>query len=608
MTDNTTIPLNKLLAWDGNVRKTEPDKGIDELAASIAAHGLLSSLVVRKERRGKYAVVAGRRRLMALKLLAEEGKVGADMEIPCGAIGVDADASEISLAENVLREPMHPADEFEAFKELVEKGTPVADVAARFGVSETVVEKRLKLARVSPALIAAYRAGEMTLEHVMAFTVTDDHAAQEQVWNKLPEWRRGSPDVIRRMLTTDRLDAGDSLVKFVTLEAYQEAGGTVSRDLFSEGDEGVFIDDLTLLESLAARKLDEAAEALRKEGWKWVEVRSSYDHDEWSKCQRVYPEAAPLPEQDAAEMEALTAEYEALCEFEEADDEQQARMDAMSERMEELESGPAAWTPETLAIAGAVVTVGHNGEVKVHAGLVKPEDATDRAGRADRKKGAARESAVSASLIESLTAQRSAALNAVLMKQPAVALAAVVHALALGVFYLGARDGTALQITANAQSLHRVQGSTASDMIEAAEQEWAERIPLNPERLFDWCLSQPQETLMELLAFCAAQTVNAVRRKIDGNAASRIEHATRLAEAVKLDMTQWFTPTAANYFGKTGKAQIIDALREAKGTVSPAWNAMKKSELAAIAERQIAGTGWLPEPLRAPAPDAEPEA
>jgi hypothetical protein len=52
-------PLSKLLAWEGNVRKTDIDKGIDELAASITAHGLLQSLVVRKDKRGKYAVVAG---------------------------------------------------------------------------------------------------------------------------------------------------------------------------------------------------------------------------------------------------------------------------------------------------------------------------------------------------------------------------------------------------------------------------------------------------------------------------------------------------------------------------------------------------------------------
>jgi len=83
MTNTTAIALNKLLAWQGNVRKTDPDKGIDELAASIAAHGLLQSLVVRKDKRGKFAVVAVQRRLLALKSLAESEMIDADRPIAC---------------------------------------------------------------------------------------------------------------------------------------------------------------------------------------------------------------------------------------------------------------------------------------------------------------------------------------------------------------------------------------------------------------------------------------------------------------------------------------------------------------------------------------------
>ena len=128
---------------------------------------------------------------------------------------------------------MHPADEFDAFKALIESGMPAADVAARFGVTETVVKQRLKLANVSPTLIAAYRNGEMTLQHAMAFAVTDDHAAQERVWNELSEWQKDNPEVIRDMLTEHEITAHDRRVKFVTLEAYEKAGGTVRRDLFS---------------------------------------------------------------------------------------------------------------------------------------------------------------------------------------------------------------------------------------------------------------------------------------------------------------------------------------------------------------------------------------
>jgi ParB family transcriptional regulator, chromosome partitioning protein len=608
MTENTTIPLNKLLAWEGNVRKTDPDKGIEELAASIAAHGLLQSLVVRKDRRGKYAVVAGRRRLLALKSLVETGNMKADREVPCTVLDDDADATEISLVENVLREAMHPADEFDAFKALIDSGVPAADVAARFGVTETVVQKRLKLARVSPALLSAYREGDMTLQHIMAFTVTDDHAQQERVWNELSEWQKNDPDNIRDMLTESEVTAADRRVKFVTLKTYEKAGGTTRRDLFSENDHGVFIDDVVLLESLVAKKLEKTANRLRKEGWKWVEVRSSFDHDEWSKCERRYPEEAPLTAESQAELDLLTAEYEALAEIEENDEAQQARMDAITERMEEIEDGPMIWPPEILAIAGAVVTLGHSGEESVYAGLVRPEDAPEKTANRKTASGKGEGFALPASLIESLTAHRSAALNAALLERPDVALAATVHAMALQAFYSGyrgdERGDSVLQIRAKVAWLDRVEGSRASEIIGAAGEDWARQIPADPADLFAWCLGLDGDTLRRLLAYCVAQTVNCVLLKADRPDSSRMEHATLLADAVDLDMKAWFTPTAASYFGRIGKAQIIDALREVKGAVAPAWSGMKRADLAALAEREIAGTGWLPEPLRTRVPEA----
>jgi ParB family transcriptional regulator, chromosome partitioning protein len=238
MTDTINIPLNKLLAWEGNVRKTDLDKNIRELAVSIFAHGLLQSLVVRKDKRGKYAVVAGRRRLLVLESLGDSGGMKAHTLIPCHVLDDEADGTEISLAENVQRESMHPADEFDAFKALTDKGMPPADVAARFGVTEAVVKQRLKLANVSPVLLDAYRDGEMTLQHVMAFTVTDDHDAQERAWKELPGYQKRDPDNIRKLLTEHEITAADRRVKFVTLKAYEKAGGTVRRDLFSEAANG----------------------------------------------------------------------------------------------------------------------------------------------------------------------------------------------------------------------------------------------------------------------------------------------------------------------------------------------------------------------------------
>ncbi len=605
MIDNFTIPLSKLLAWEGNVRKTDSDKGIDELAASITAHGLLQSLVVRKDKRGKYAVVAGRRRLLALKSLADAGTIERDMDIPCHVLDDEADATEISLAENVQREPMHPADEFDAFKALIESGMPPADVAARFGVTEAVVQKRLKLANVSPALIKSYRKGEMTLQHVMAFAVTDDHEAQERVWSELANCDT-DPDDIRATLTEREITAADRRVKFVTLKAYEKAGGTVRRDLFSQDDRGVFIDDVVLLEMLTIKKLDKSATAVRKEGWKWVEIRPFFDQTEWSKCERRYPEPLPLPPEQQTELETLTAESDALWQIEgELDEDQQSRLDAITERIDELRNRDTAWPAETLAIAGAVVTLGSNGKADIRYGYIKPEDAPKKAARTKsvtQANGTATEkSTLPASLIESLTAHRSAALNAALLERPDVALAATVHALAIQVFYNGARGDTVLQLTANAPSLHRVESTRAHAAIETAWLEWGGKISGSADTLFAWCLALSQDTLMKLLAFCVARTVNAVLLKADRPDSSRMEHAARLADALELDMAAWFTPTAANYFSRISKSGIIAALKEVKGAEAPSWSGMKKTDLAVLAEREIARTGWLPELLRNPA-------
>jgi ParB family chromosome partitioning protein len=483
---------------------------------------------------------------------------------------------------------------------------PEADVAARFGVTEAVVKQRLKLARVSPKLIELYRKGKMTLQHVMAFAVTDDHEAQERVWRELPEWNSDDPSVIRDMLTEHEVTASDRRVKFVTLKAYEKAGGTARRDLFSDGDEGAFIDDVPLLESLVAKKLEKAASAVRKEGWKWVDIRPSFNRDEYAECGRRFPELVPLSTDEQAEMDRLVTEAEVLAAIEELDGDQEARLDVINERVDELNDRESVYTPETLAIAGAVVALGPDGKAAVHCGYVRPEDVPPRPRNGKATSGDGMETPAardihSATLTESLTAHRSAALSAALLEQPGLALAMTVYVMALQVFYNGDSDETTLQITAQPVSLHRVEGSFAAAFIDKAREHWSQRVPGEPGELFGWCLAQDADTLRGLLAFCVAQTVNAVKLKHDRADSDRLINADELAATLKLDMAAWFTPTAGNYFGGISKAAIIGVLREIKGNAAPAWSGMKKAQLAALAEREASGTGWLPPLLRAPA-------
>ncbi len=605
MTDTTSIALNKLTAWEGNVRKTASDAGIDELAASIAAHGLLQSLVVRKAARGKHAVVAGRRRLMALETLAKDGRIEADMPVPCQVIDGDTDASEISLAENVMREAMHPADEFEAFRDLADKGLPAADIAARFGVTETVVAKRLKLANVSPLILKTYRQGDISLQHVMAFAVSDDHAAQEHVLENLSEYN-DDPSDIRGALTEDEISATDKRVKFVTLKAYEKAGGIVRRDLFSRDDEdGVFILNPELLDDLAAKKLEKSAKAVRAEGWKWVEIHPHFDYEGRSQFQRRHPEPVPLPAPEEAELEALKREYEAMLEQDSDSDDENPRFTEVCERIDALEDRERVYTPEVLAFAGAVVSIGSDGKADIHRGLVRPGDMPKKSAKpessGDAETAGETEPAFSlpASLTETLTTHRSAALAATLANSPDVALAAVVHQLAGELFHGRSHGGSCLELDASSGFIDKAEGSKAFAEIERLRENWGERIPGDPETFWAWCLEQHRDILLELLAFCAACSVNAVRHKTDRPDCDRLVHADVLAQSVALDMKAWFTPDAGNYFSRISKAGIIQALQEAKGTPpAPAWHGMKKSELATLAQREIAGSGWLPELLR----------
>src|SRR5580704_7289031 len=130
-------------------------------------------------------------------------------------------------------------------------------------------------------------------------------------------------------------------------------------------------------------------------------------------------------------------------------------------------------------------------------------------------------------------------------------------------------------------------------------EKWSDRLPDEESALWEWCLEQDQQTLLELLAFCAGCTVDAVTMKLDP-VSDRIAHGNALASALNLDMKQWFTPTAESFFKRVGRPTIVNAIREATGKPSKrSWEKMKKSELAALAERETAGTGWLPSALRA---------
>src|SRR5882672_8654163 len=255
------IPFNKLVLAQSNVRRTKAGISIEDLAEDIARRSLLQSLNVRPisdaegQETGMFEVPAGGRRYRALELLVKQKRLAKTAPVPCiVSDSTEITAEEDSLAENVHRVALHPLDQFRAFQTLREQGRSEEDIAAIFFVSVNVVKQRLRLAAVSPKLLDVYADDGMSLEQLMAFSVTAEHARQEQVWESVNKSGYDEPYQIRRLLTERAVRASDKRARFVGLSAYDTAGGNMLRDLFEE-DGGGWLEDVALLERLVADRL-----------------------------------------------------------------------------------------------------------------------------------------------------------------------------------------------------------------------------------------------------------------------------------------------------------------------------------------------------------------
>ena len=394
--DIRDIPLSQLEISPDNVRKTPADdSAFTELKASIAAHGLLENLIARAmepgtDGIGRYAVIAGGRRLAAMQALAAEGALDGDHPVPCRMIGGIVAAEEVSLAENSVRAAMHPADQVEAFRRLADAGSTAAAIAGRFGISERTVEKRLRLGTAAPVLLEAYRAGEIDLDTLMAFAVTTDQARQNVVWETVSQqgYRPGAWQ-IKRLLTEDRVSATSAIARFVGIEVYEAAGGQIDRDLFAEEDErGIWFDDPDLLNKLAMDSLQAATRELETR-WKWAEARLDVDWSATAAFGRVRPQPAEPTDEEKAEIERLRTRDDELANMDDDSwtEELVEEAEGNEERLDEIEAtieARAVYRREDVAIAGCIATVGNDGELKLIQGLVRPEDIPAReAGDAD---------------------------------------------------------------------------------------------------------------------------------------------------------------------------------------------------------------------------------
>lgn len=625
------IPLNKLKKSPRNARKTpHSPMTIEALAASITVKGMLQNLVVEAELdpagvlTGSYFVTVGEGRRLAHLLRVKRKEIRKTEPVRC-IIDTVNDPHEISLDENVTREAMHPADQFEAFRTLAEQhGWGAEEIGARFGVTAHVVRQRLRLGTVSPKLLQVYREGGLSLDQLTAFAITGDHARQEQVFANLSYNRE--PWIIRRDLTMGNIAATDRRAVFIGPEAYAEAGGTILRDLFTE-DRGGFYEDVAILDRLVSEKLERIAAEVQAEGWKWVSVHIEFPHAHGLR--RVYPHPVALPEDEEAAYVAAQEEYDRLSsEHDGAEDlppEVDERFGELEGEIERIDALRHAYDPDDITRGGAFVTLRHDGIARIERGFIRPED--EKPEPEDTAEGArvdtdgeiiAEGNLVSALpaededagdagkplsdlLVRDLTAHHTLGLRLALGEQPDMALIAVTHALAAQTFYRGT-EATCLEIkpASSALTSHAdgIEDTAPGKALADRHAGWATDLPRDPADLWGFIAGLDQASVLALFAHCAALTVNAVLLPWDRKPRVH-ETADRLASALALDMTAHWAPTERTYLGRVTKAYILAAVREAVSDEAAARIAgMKKQPMAEAAEQLLAGTGWLPVLLR----------
>jgi len=648
------IPFNKLVLSQSNVRRLKAGVSIEDLAEDIARRGLLQSLNVRPvldaegAETGMFEIPAGGRRYRALERLVNQKRLAKTAPIPCIVRdpAVEVSAEEDSLAENVQRVALHPLDQFRAFKTLREQGAGEEEIAARFFVAPAVVKQRLRLASVSEKLLGIYAEDGMTLEQLMAFTVTTDQVRQEQVWEALQQSHDKEPYFIRRQLTESAVRATDRRARFVGLDAYEAAGGTVLRDLFEE-DGGGWLQDVALLDRLATEKLAAEAQKIAAECWRWIEVAVDFRYGHAHHLRRLDGVEVELAPDEQATFDALTAEQAKLeSEYAGADelpDEVDARLGEIEEALSVFENRPVRYEPAEIAHAGVFVSIDPDGRLAADRGYVRPDDEPMPVGSDDLAAGEiggsdgtapaapAQRTVITIGgdqseddgdddtikplperLLGELTAHRTLALRDAVARNPQVALTALLHKLCLDTFQHSA-PGACLEASVRhvffPVQATNLKDSPSSAAVAERHEAWQAELPKDDDALWDWLAALDESRRAALLAHCVSFGVNALYEKGDrygGPGVSahgvqqRIAQADRLARAVGLDMVgAGWRPTVDNYLGRVTKPRILEAVREAKSDqAAQLIDHLKKGEMAKEAERLLDGTGWLPEPLR----------
>lgn len=629
-----SVKVKNLSLSKDNVRKSNRDAGIGELAASIATQGLLQNLIVTPlKKAGHFTVKAGGRRLRALQSLIEQGGLPADHVVPVLVLTDDDNSVEASLTENFQRVPMNPADESTAFNFLIQKGMTAEDVAKRQGVTTRFVEQRVRLAELAQPVFDALAAGEITLGVAQAYAVTSDVDAQARVFAQMSTSYYGDqPDNIRRAILNGSVKANDAKARFVGRDAYVAEGGRIEGDLFAtEGDENWI--DVDLLETLANKKLEAAAAELAQvKGLAFVTpiVATHVSYDLERQLHEFHTPARPLTDEEQVRVEVLAAENDHLVELLEGElpdgsteaETANARLDEIERELETIQDARREIDPALKAQIGTFVYIGGDGEPRVHTRMFSEKPVVDP--NAPPKASKAGEDGVgdpdqgaklSATLIDELATQRRQILVAHIASDPAMALDLTIFLMAQNVVFEASNvpNHSTLKSSGAGYPIFgfRDEGSMASQAIDDQRQRldtsWAGHTTMT-ER-FDAFRGLEDEARGAWVAFSIARTLEPTLNVVEGYRSNGFhDHLGRILD---IQVEHWWRPTAENFFGRVKKGIMLEALEAIGGPILRGrYKDAKKGDLAAtcaslcngqgIVEAEIRekATAWLPDAMR----------
>jgi ParB family chromosome partitioning protein len=624
------VPALACSVSPSNVRKRSDPAADARLEANIAVSGIRQNLIgVRVARKkGQYRIVGGGRRLACVHRLIEAGTFPNDYLVPVLVLADAAEAVSASLEENFFTLAMNPAEACRAFQDIIEteKKTP-AEVAKRFGVTETFVLGRLRLSGLAEPVFDALANGEITLDVAKAYASTSDVGRQAAVFETMSRNTYYGRDVneIRRQLASYSYTATDPRVLLVGRDAYIAAGGRIDGDLFTNAATERWL-DIHIVDRLLEESLVQAACRFREaQGLAEVRVVPSVQVP-WTETNGLVPlrgEPMPLTDEEAARLEAIEAELTALYEDQpdqddiEATEGFDAKVDALEAEQASLSERPAEISDEQKANAIGYVVVGHDGQPRLHAQLyVEPapveegepgegDDGEDGAGAAEAVADAGPK--LSQRLLDELAMMKTELIAVHIARDPAFALD-------LGTFIMVERaerlynSGLPSELRASRPSapVTGFESGTAAagqwrELDEALDRSWRDHDSL--EGRYDAFCALDQEARAAWLGWAIARTLEAVPAGRSGS--GFLDH---IGAKLAIDVAVWWRPTARTYFDRVTRAMILSLFEEVGGPeLRQRHGAAKKHDLALAAEKIFAGEALLDAAVKARALDWVPD-